>query len=104
VIIAAKGRGVIRKVKAGPDVKTVTVSATNRDGLPAKLAERLASEGKAAPYGSRTFTRHISNVVSIHDGIASGRMKTTGAAARRGGCRGGWKWGPGDARVESCWH
>ena len=40
--IAAKGGGLVGQAKARPDVETITVTAENRDGLPADLASRLS--------------------------------------------------------------
>ncbi len=40
--IAAKGGGFIGQAKARPDVETITVTAENRDDLPAELASRLS--------------------------------------------------------------
>jgi nucleoside-triphosphatase len=42
--IAAKGGGFIGQAKARPDVETITVTAENREGLPAELASRLSSQ------------------------------------------------------------
>lgn len=39
--IAAKGGGFIAQVKSRPDVETITVTAKNRDDLPAELASRF---------------------------------------------------------------
>lgn len=42
--IAARGGGLIGRVRARPDVEILTVSAGNRDELPGQLVERLRPE------------------------------------------------------------
>ena len=42
--VAARGGGFIAQAKARPDVETITVTAENRDGLPAEIVSRITSQ------------------------------------------------------------